>query len=227
MNQEPIINNQGAAPASTGEINTEQDAIERAAVKQAELVNYEKNKANKGLLFGLILCLILAIGGIGFGVYEMIDGNAKVDKLNKQNNALQVQNNELAEKLAALQGEGKDNADYIISGELGIKIKKPVKEENKKYMISAYTFYEGYPQAVDYLEIREDSAPGAAVWVFVGDELCDTSENSQYSTCFAIDNKNVFVRVPMGETAPNAGIYPAASEDFLNHFFNSENYSSI
>ena len=34
-------------------------------------------KKSHGLVLGLILCLILAAGGIGFGVFEMMESNNK------------------------------------------------------------------------------------------------------------------------------------------------------
>ena len=221
MNQEPIINNQGVAPASTGEINTEQDAIERAAVKQAELVNYEKNKANKGLLFGLILCLILAIGGIGFGVYEMIDGNAKVDKLNKQNSALQVQNNELAEKLAALQGEGKDEntADYIYVGEWGMKIKIPEGNDLRDF-ISSYTYKSGYPNVADGLEIIENNngKAGGGVFISVYGGITTTDECS--GDCIGLGDKIYSIeKINTGEEE--------VSDAFYNFIMDPDNYSIL
>ena len=44
----------------------------------------EKKKGGKGMLYGMILCAILAIGGIGFGVWAMMDGNSQVAKKDEQ-----------------------------------------------------------------------------------------------------------------------------------------------
>ena len=44
------------------------------------------------MLLGLILCLILAAGGIGFGVWTMMDGNTQKENLNKQIADLKAQN---------------------------------------------------------------------------------------------------------------------------------------
>lgn len=65
-------------------------------------VKEEKKKSN-GMLIGLILCLLLAVGGISFGVWAMLDGNAQKDKLNTQISNLQSQNNDLLSQIADLQ----------------------------------------------------------------------------------------------------------------------------
>ena len=55
----------------------------------------EKKKGGNGMLIGMILCAILAIGGIGFGVWAMMDGNSQVAEKDKQIANL---NRQLAEK---------------------------------------------------------------------------------------------------------------------------------
>lgn len=97
-------------------------------------------KPGKGLIAGMIVCAILAVAGIGFGVWAMMDGNAKTDELNSQvakSNAqvaqLQKQNEELIEEAKNAKGSGSssdvdesvNSADYIYIGEWGIKIKMP------------------------------------------------------------------------------------------------------
>lgn len=60
-------------------------------------------KSSKGMLIGLILCLILAIGGIGFGVWAMMDGNSQVEALNAQITSLKSQNSDLLDQITELQ----------------------------------------------------------------------------------------------------------------------------
>lgn len=67
-----------------------------------------KKKSNS-MLIGMILLALVAAGGIGFGVYAMMDGNARVESLNKQISSLKAQNSELLEKLA--QAESQDDYD--------------------------------------------------------------------------------------------------------------------
>ena len=96
-------------------------------------------KPGKGLIAGMIVCAILAVAGIGFGVWAMTDGNAKTDELNSQvakSNAqvaqLEKQNEELIEEAKNAKGSGSssdvdedvNSADYIYIEEWGIKIKK-------------------------------------------------------------------------------------------------------
>ena len=97
----------------------------------------EAPKKGHGMLIGLILCLLLAAGGVGFGVWAWMDGNTQKDALNSQIAELKKQNNELRDKLSSKPEVEEDvtvdvetdsnvnTADYIYVGEYGIKIKKP------------------------------------------------------------------------------------------------------
>ena len=90
--------------------------------------------SGKGMLYGMIIFMVLAIGGIGFGIWAMMDGNSKVANLDKQVLDLKKQNAELLEKVANMEGtkqedeneeEGNSESDgYFVLDELGIKIKK-------------------------------------------------------------------------------------------------------
>ena len=94
-------------------------------------------KKGHGMVIGLVLCLLLAAGGIGFGVWAWMDGNAQKDALNSQIAELKKQNNELRDKLSSKLEVGEDvtvdvetdsdvnAADYIYVGEWGLKIKVP------------------------------------------------------------------------------------------------------
>lgn len=101
-------------------------------VKKDNMFENTPKKSGKGMVFGLILCAILAVGGIGFGVWEMMDGETQKSGLNEQINALKTQNNELQEKLSTTttvdtdtDGEVLNTTDYIYVGEWGLKIKIP------------------------------------------------------------------------------------------------------
>ena len=59
----------------------------------------EKKKGGKGMLYGMILCAVLAVGGIGFGVWTWMDGNTQKDSLNQQISDLKKQNSELMNQL--------------------------------------------------------------------------------------------------------------------------------
>lgn len=49
-----------------------------------------------------IVCLVLGLGGVGFGVWAMINSNAQVGGLNAEIDSLRSQNEELTTKTAAL-----------------------------------------------------------------------------------------------------------------------------
>lgn len=63
-----------------------------------------KGSKKTGWILAVVLLLIVAIGGVGFGVWAMMDGNAQKDALNSQISALKQQNNDLQEQLG--NGEG-------------------------------------------------------------------------------------------------------------------------
>lgn len=60
-------------------------------------------KGGKGMMIGMALLAILAIGGISFGIFTMMDGNAQKDSLNKQISELKSQNSVLSDKIAELE----------------------------------------------------------------------------------------------------------------------------
>ena len=111
----------------------------------------EKKKGGSGMVIGLILCLLLAVGGIGFGVWMMMDGNTQKDALNQQISALKKQNNELQEKISDLDvSSDVDSADYIYVGEWGLKFKIPEGLEKISYLVD----YRVSEQYENYLYIN-------------------------------------------------------------------------
>lgn len=76
----------------------------------------EKKKGGSGMVIGLILCLLLAAGGIGFGVWMMMDGNMQKDVMNQQISALKKQNNELQKQID--EGAGLSKNPVIESSKL-------------------------------------------------------------------------------------------------------------
>ena len=57
-------------------------------------------KSGKGMVYGMIILAILAIAGIGFGVWTMLDSNTQKEQLNSQITTLKAQNNELLDKIS-------------------------------------------------------------------------------------------------------------------------------
>ena len=66
---------------------------------------------SKGMFYGMILCIILAIGGICFGVWAMMDGNSQKEFLCQQISTLKQQDDELQEKITELESTIKSGGD--------------------------------------------------------------------------------------------------------------------
>ena len=78
-----------------------------------DVIFRDKPKMSKGVVAGMVCLTMLAIGGIGFGVWAMMDGNARVDELNKQIKASKVEDNELLDKIKEFE-EYEENTDESV-----------------------------------------------------------------------------------------------------------------
>ena len=101
-----------------------------------------KSGGKTGWILTTILLLLIAAGGVGFGVWAYMDGNTQKDQLNSQISTLQQQNNDLQEQIEEMAaknnttGSAGDNAnmegdtfasmeesDFIVLDEWGVKIR--------------------------------------------------------------------------------------------------------
>ena len=101
-----------------------------------------KGGRKTGWILTTILLLLIAAGGVGFGVWAYMDGNTQKDQLNSQISTLQQQNNDLQEQIEEMAaknnttGSAGDNAnmegdtfasmeesDFIVLDEWGVKIR--------------------------------------------------------------------------------------------------------
>ena len=80
-------------------------------------------KSGKGGIIAVILFALLAAGGIGFGVYTMLNSKTQEDALNEQITTLKKQNSELMEQIGEAGGSTVDTEDYIYFGDWNIKLK--------------------------------------------------------------------------------------------------------
>lgn len=93
-----------------------------------------KGGKKTGWILAVVFLLIVAAGGIGFGVWAWMDGNAQKDALNEQISALKQQNSELQDKPGDndtdidTDSDGINTADYIYLGNWGVKIRVPDSE---------------------------------------------------------------------------------------------------
>lgn len=64
-----------------------------------------KGGKKTGWIMAVVLLLIVAAGGVGFGVWAWVDGNTQKDALNDQISSLKKQNSELMEQISSLNDE--------------------------------------------------------------------------------------------------------------------------
>lgn len=92
----------GTAPSMTG-VTAAPSAPVASSQSGGGVVFQDKPKSGRAMLYGMIVLAILAIGGIGFGVWAMMDGNAQKDQLNSQVASLKQQNASLQKQIDELQ----------------------------------------------------------------------------------------------------------------------------
>ena len=73
------------------------------SVSNNDVVFRDKPKMNKGMIVGMVCLALLAVGGISFGVWAMMDGNAQKEQLNSQIVTLKQQNSELQDKIVEVE----------------------------------------------------------------------------------------------------------------------------
>ena len=96
--EEKATNFQAGVSVSTPEQNN--------VVAQEDM---NEKKKGKGMFYSMILLAILAIVGIGFGVWAMMDGNQQKETLNAQNGALKKQISDLQNEIANNNGDNLSN----------------------------------------------------------------------------------------------------------------------
>lgn len=107
-NQNTNMQNTTSVPTSTGVSNASSTSLNmsgksvESSKPGSDVVFQRKSKKSHGMLYGMILLAILAAGGIGFGVWAMMDGNSRVQKKDEQISQLQSQ---LVEKNEVVVGD--------------------------------------------------------------------------------------------------------------------------
>ena len=104
--------NASVAPMNNTAASTPTKASEAPTMEAA---NVKKN--SKGMVLGMIMLGILAVGGIAFGVWEMMDGNSQVAKKDEQIAALKAQIDSLEEQIEVLSE--KSNTDNSSNDDMG------------------------------------------------------------------------------------------------------------
>ena len=112
-------NMQGVASAPTA-INTSLNTPSVSADSSrsgGDVVFQDKPKKNMGMILTIVLLVLLAAGGIGFGVWAMMDGNSQVAKKDEQIAALKAQIDSLEEQIEV--SSEKSNTDNSSNDDMG------------------------------------------------------------------------------------------------------------
>jgi uncharacterized protein HemX len=88
-------------------MHTSQDVNQNQDATPSVVVDKPKNKNSKGLIALVIIFALLAIGGIGFGIYEIMDANNKSSEIS----SLKTQVGDKDEKITTLENEKNEIAD--------------------------------------------------------------------------------------------------------------------
>ena len=185
---EPNLN-MGTTPVQTAPVQAEPVQTDPIVPKDSIVQDSGKEKGGKGAVVGMIIFAILALGGIGFGVWAWMDGNTQKDALNTQISTLKQQNEELAEKIndgdtiinIDTDGNEINTADYIYVGEWGIKIKIPETLSNVSYVVDSWDEenFAGTSLCVTGATTGHDTAPSFVKFMLNGGMYVCLSKNTK------------------------------------------------
>ena len=127
-------NNMGKAPVEANPVAPTAAPAETApvtpAAPAAPVAPVPEQKKGHGAVIAAILFAVLAIGGIGFGVWTMMDGNTQKEQLNTQVDSLKKQNNELLDKVAELNEQIENSGSGTEEGYRIIEIGECVADQS-------------------------------------------------------------------------------------------------
>lgn len=209
--------------------------MEQNATATMPAMDSGKQDNGKGWKIATAIASVVAVCGIGFGVYGMLQSSQKDNQISDLKVQVEDSNGKITtletEKIETTDGNGTtvtiadtnvedvNSEDYIYAGEWGFKIKKP---ENWRNLVQKYVYYNDYPQAVDTFEIMEnESVATSHAMISPSSGSC---QDDEWTDCIEIVLKDgesaIDVRVPKA----NSGL---VSEEFRNWITNSDNYSKI
>ena len=138
--------NQIESASETKEVIVETNTAPKPKYMAPIELDQKPKKKNKGMVFGMVFLALLAIGGIGFGVWALLDKNQSTETLNSQISTLKTQNTDLLDQLSNEAendtiinidtNSATNTIDYIYVGEWGLKIKIPNNLEFVSYQFA-------------------------------------------------------------------------------------------
>ena len=177
----------------------------------------ENNKQNgsSGLKIATIIACIVAVCGIGFGVYGVVQSSQKDNQISVLKNQINSLNDELSLKNDSSSDTIKDSSsivdsnskDYIYIGEWGLKFKLPQGLHEVSYEIQNThendgPWYSGVGTSMLYIE----------GWNSAEDAITYLSEASKSGSC----NSATVIRSPKGQISGTSPDFTAGEYDF--HF---------
>ncbi len=184
-----------------------------------------KQSDGKGWKIATAIASVVAVCGIGFGVYSMMQGSQKDNQIS--NLKAQLENNNLSTIAAKTQDDeittkDENSEDYYYFGQLGVKIRK---EDRSEFVIS-YEYSSNFVQNRDNFAIYDansinNSSNNYSVHPYIIlDEIdsCDHLDTSVIE-CLEIGDKRI--------TVSDDGNGGSISEEFRKWVTNVENYSEI
>ncbi|MBQ9180578.1 hypothetical protein IJ135_00570 [Candidatus Saccharibacteria bacterium] len=164
---QPVVGAQPAMP----------EAPAMAAAPSEPVFKNDAPKKNNGMMIGLIVACIVAVGGIAFGAFGMISGGQDTTKLQQQVATLQQQNAELAGQITAetitittpseeeveLEPVVVENtSDFIYVGEWGLKIAIPedLSFVSYRYLKSPFSAGAGYGEYLGVSAVQANAVEG-------------------------------------------------------------------
>ena len=222
---EPNIQGQPMNPMDS---NATTESVTQIDITEASVpaTPVPEKKSSKGMLLGLIFCLILAAGGIGFGVWTMMDSSAQKTNYEKQISDLNSRINTLQEQAAKGDDEDKgddaddvDPADYIYVGEWGLKIKKVDGLKIDKYSFVNIEDNNDFSRVEVYAGGEGDYPLGDVVRVDKEKEAVGL-----FNIVFSDDNYDYYTSGPNGDVPSDLVQELELVKKMIS---NSENYSEI
>lgn len=144
-------------------------------VSNSDIVFRDKPKSNKGMVIGMVCLAILALGGIGFGIWAMMDGNTQKTQLNSRIDTLEQQKNELEKDNSELETvESVDQTEIADDEEVIEEDEEELEEEGYRIISIGDCIADGGTAASAVMIIKCDAETSEGNGKFVYDSESNT-----------------------------------------------------